>query len=370
MIPAMAGRLAIAIVAIAGCRSEDSAARDRLLGQLSDDAVAVVVAEGRAIAHPRIRGVLDVVASHWPPGMTCVVEAGFTSEQVGLSIDAASNITVLVATRADLSCAALSQREPGLWIATIGAGPDASATSVLDGERFARARSYLRTSPIAAVVLGDARIIAAAQPEPLEAWLAIDVAGAAGAAGAGSTSPAWAIADAITEGIGKLQADPSAAALAANLKVSRPGDTQVVVALDDAAGVDLAAAMRTALGWVDQRARPDPARFACPAESTGSVIACSNGTSFQVASLGRALGPIVAGGQVAPVVTDGAVTGLRLGAAVDALGLTIGDVVVAIDGRPVVSRAMFLQLLAQAHTEVTVTVRRGTTDKDLHFVER
>jgi hypothetical protein len=360
MITAMAGRLAIVLVAIAGCRSEESATRDRLLGQLPGDAVAVVVAEGRAIAHPRIRGVLDAVASHWPLGMACVVEAGFTSEQIGLSIDGKSNITVLVATRVDPTCAALSQREPGLWIATIGAGPGPAASSVLDGERFARARSYLRTSPIAAVVLGDARVIAAAAPEPLEAWVAIDA----------PPTPADAIARRITDQIGKLRADPSTAALAANLRLSRPGDSQVVVALDDAAGVDLAAAMHTALGWIEQRARPDPARFTCPAQSLWSEIACSNGTSFQVPSLGRALELIAARGQMEPVVTDGAVTGLRLGAAVDALGLVAGDVVVAIDGRPVVSRAMFLHLLAQAHTEAAVTVRRGTTDQDLHFVER
>jgi hypothetical protein len=31
---------------------------------------------------------------------------------------------------------------------------------------------------------------------------------------------------------------------------------------------------------------------------------------------------------------------------------------------------MFLHLLAPAHSEATVTVRRGTTDTDLHFVER
>jgi hypothetical protein len=367
MITAMAGRFAIVLVAVAACRSGDSTARDRLLGQLPGDAVTVVVAEGRAIAHPRFRGVLEVIASHWPRGMACVVEAGFTSEQVGLSIDGASNITVLVATRADPGCAALSQREPGLWIATIGAGPRRAAGSVLDGEPFARARSYLRTSPIAAVVLGDARMIAAAAPEPLQAWLTIDVPGVPAA---GSPSPAETIAHGIAAQIDKLRADPSTAALAANLALSRPAASQVLVALDDGPGIDLAAAMRTALGWIEQRARPDPARFVCPAEAIGSTITCSNGTSFRVPTLGRTLALIAGDGRLEPVVTDGAVTGLRLGAPVDAFGLVAGDVVVAIDGRPVGSRTMFLHLLAQARIEATVTVRRGTTESDLHFVER
>jgi S1-C subfamily serine protease len=52
------------------------------------------------------------------------------------------------------------------------------------------------------------------------------------------------------------------------------------------------------------------------------------------------------------------------------LGLVAGDVIVAIDGRLVVSRAMFLHLLADARTETRVTVRRRGTEKVLHFVER
>jgi len=154
------------------------------------------------------------------------------------------------------------------------------------------------------------------------------------------------------------------------LRLSRPAATQLVVTLEGTAGVDLAAAARTVMGWLDDRARPGEAGFACPAPAAGAEITCSNGTSYRVPSLHRTLQDIVVTGRPEPVVANGAVTGLRLAAAVAALGLSAGDVVVAIDGRLVVSRAMFLHLLAQAHTEATVTVRRGTIDKDLKFVER
>jgi hypothetical protein len=354
----LAVRVAICVmIGAVACRGPVPTARDRLLGELRGDAVTVVVADSRAISHSRIRAVLDVVAGQWPASMGCVLEAAYGGEQAALSIDRNRNVTVLVATTADPRCGALSQRAPGLWIATIGAGPAAAAPPVRDDARFARALPYLRTAPIAAVALGigDAHAIATAQPEPFEAWLAIDAPG-------GDE-----IEQAVQTQIDKLRGDPSAAAFAGKLQTSRAGN-QVVVRLASAPDLDLVAAARTVISWAEDRTRPDTARFTCP--DPGPDTNCSNGTTYQLGRLREELMMIIDTGQVTPVVESGVVTGLRLGAPVPHLGLDAGDVVVAVDGRPISSRAMFQRLVPRARGETTVMVRRGTTEQVLHFVER
>ena len=362
MILPMATRLAFCVAALAACRGAGPTARDRLLAEITGGATIVVVADGAALADPRGRAVLDVVAAQWPPGMGCVVEAALAADQAALAVDAGRNVTALLATAAAPICPALSQRAPGLWVATIGApaaAPGAGATSVLDDDRFARARRYLRTAPIAAVVLGvgDARAIATAQPQPLEAWLAIDTSGA---------PSGDALEQAVKLKIDQLQGDPQAAGLAARLSTSRAGD-QVVVRLDHADDVDLAAAARTMIGWADPhggpRTRPDTA---CADPARGG---CLDAATVTLRRLRDELLLIVSAGQAAPVVDSGAITGLRLAAAVPHLGLDAGDLVVAVDGRLVSSREMFARLLPQGR-EVRLLVRRGAADRVLRFVER
>jgi hypothetical protein len=221
-------------------------------------------------------------------------------------------------------------------------------------------------------MLGDVHLLATAQPEPFEAWLAVDER-------SGDPGAVDAFARAIAAQIARLRADPSTARLAAKLRLSRAGDTQVVVHLDDAAGVDLAAAARTVVGWAERPALAGAASFTCPAPGQAGAlgaggapadIACTDGTHFQARSLRAAVSLIATAGQPSAVVANGAVIGLRLARPVGPLGLVAGDVIVAIDGRLVVSRAMFLHLLADARTETRVTVRRRGTEKVLHFVER
>jgi hypothetical protein len=353
---ALVALTAFGALGLGACRRGEPTARERLLSKISGDAVTVVVADGPAISHPRIRGALDVVAAHRPASMACVLEAAFAADQVALSIDHAGNLNALVAAASRPSCAALSQREPGLWIATIGAAT-AVKTSVLDDPRFARARPYLTTEPIAAVSFGAFHVLAAAQPDPLDAWVAIDVAGTADA-----------VEQAVAEQVARMQRDPSTAAVASKLRTTRAGGGQLVIHLDGPIDGDLAVAARTVIAWIEERARPTAASFSCP--TPDPEVTCSNGTSFRVRSLPEELVKILTYGRPSSVVTNGVVTGLRLEEPVARFGLVTGDIITAMGGRLVVSRAFFAQWIARAEGTTTVTIRRGTTEKVLEFVER
>jgi len=336
-------------------------ARDRVLAALPADAEAVVVADGRALAHPRVRGVLDVLAGRWPASLACLIDAAVASDAVGITVDRASNVTALLALPRPPRCAALSQREPGLWIATLGAGPPAPTTALLADPRFARARPYLQASPIAAAVLGRVHLLAAAQPDPLDAWVAIDVPGGADA-----------VAASLADLLGQLRREPAVASLAARLRSTRPGPGQIVVELAGPVDSDLAAAVRIALAWADAGAprAATAAAFACPSPAGGIRCIDGNGTRYQVASLADDLAPIVSTGHPTPVVVNGLVTGLRLDAAVAGLGLQAGDVIVAMAGRVVTSRTMLADWIAHARLSTTVTVRRGAAEAVLQFAER
>jgi membrane-associated protease RseP (regulator of RpoE activity) len=235
---------------------------------------------------------------------------------------------------------------------------------VLDDPRFARARPYLTGAPVAVVVLGDVHVLAAAQPDPLDAWVAIDVAG--------SAEP---VAQAITARIAELAHDPAAAAVAGALRLERPAPSQLVVQLSgaptSAASAGLAAVVRAALVSADAERDRAPAAgrpFACPAP--GPEVACSGGTRYRLASVAYGLAPIVAAGRPAPVVVNGGVAGLRLRAAVPGLGLDAGDVIVAVSGRLVTSPTMLAERIADVGSATTVTVRRGTEEAVLEFAER
>lgn len=365
---ALAAAVAAAGLGLGACHRPLPTPRERVLAGLPGDAVAVVVADGPSLSHPRIRGAFDAVAARWPASLSCAADAAIASDAVAATVDRAGNTALVVALPRPPRCAALSQRAPGLWIATLGAGPPVQGTSVLDDPRFARARPYLTGAPIAAAVIGDVHVLAAAQPDPLDAWVAIDVPGSVEA-----------VAQAVAAQIAQLAREPGSAALAGTLRVERPDASQLVVRLsgDPAASPapagssgDLAAAVRAGLAWADAaRARPPAgAPFRCPAPGPG--VTCAGGTRYRVTSLASDLVPIVGAGRPTPVVVNGSVTGLRLGAAVPGLGLDTGDEIVAVAGRLVSSRSMLADRIAHARAAVTVTVRRGAEEAVLEFAER
>ena len=355
--------ISVAVAAIAGSAACHRApgARARVLAELPGDAVVAVVADGRALAHPQLRGVLDVVAAHWPASLGCVIDAAVASDAAGLTVDGAGNTMVALALSRAPRCAPLSQRVSGLWIATLGAGPPPSAGALRDAPGLARARPYLETSPIAAVALGpELHVLAAAQPEPLDAWLAID-----------ARSGADAVTSAVAGQLAKLAGDPRTAALAAAVRTARPAPTQIVVRVAGVPGGELAPAARalwTSLTASEPPPNPPPTAFTCPAPAPG--ITCAGGTRYEVESLAADLAPIVTVGRPLPVVGNGSVTGLRIAAPIPALGLVPGDVIVAMAGRVVNSRTLLADWISRARGATTVTIRRGESAVELQFSER
>src|SRR5262245_11866279 len=119
----LATAVAVAGLGLGACDRPPPTPRERVLAGLPGDAVAVVAADGQALSHPRIRGALDTVAARWPASLSCAVDAAVASDAVAATVDRAGNTALLVALSRPPHCAALSQRAPGLWIATLGAGP-------------------------------------------------------------------------------------------------------------------------------------------------------------------------------------------------------------------------------------------------------
>ncbi len=355
-IPVLAG----VVAGSAAChRAPD--ARARVLAELPGDAIVAVVADGRALAHPQLRGVLDVVAARWPASLGCVIDEAVARAAAGRTVDGAGNTPVGRALPRAPRCPPLSQRASGVWLATLGEGPSPSAGALRDAAWLSRARPYLEASPIAGVVRGtELHVLAAAQPEPLDAWLAID-----------ARSGADAVASAVAGQLARLAGDPQTAALAAAVRTARPAPTQIGVRIAGASGGALAPAARalwTSLTASESITDRPSTPFACPAPAPG--ITCTGGTRYEVESLATDLAPIVTVGRPLPVVGNGSVTGLRIAAPIPALGLAPGDVIVAMAGRVVNSRTLLADWIARARGATTVTIRRGESAVELQFSER
>lgn len=299
-----------------------------MLAQLPADREWVIAAGADALATPALARALDVVRGRVAPSLGCVLDAARGADAVAVAVDHANAPTIAIATPARLaSCPALSQIGPELWLAS---SVPVSAPSVLVDPRWQRARPALVAAPIAvAGDLDDHRVVGALVVEPRRGWLAIDAPGEAVAnrelrafVGDGSA--------AVTRHGGQLVADLSA--------------------LEPAELVRSRLAVRDAVPVT----RPTPAPVHCDA---APVITRCDGRTVRVVSVRAAAAQLVAG-ELAAVVENGEVRGVRLGG--DALVLARGDVVVALDGRPVTSAAAARALAARASSPLTVVVRRGT----------
>jgi hypothetical protein len=233
----------------------------------------------------------------------------------------------------------------------------AHGASVLDAGRFERARPYLLASPIAAAIArAGGTIVAAAQPEPLDAWLVFDT----------TPSLAEAAHARIAGAVAQLAKRPVTGPFAQHVEVTRTG-AQVRATLHGPVDADLALAVRLAIDELEPVAVP-PEPWPCP-PPTFPVARCAPGPVFTVTSVVEALRPLQAQ-RLEPVIGNTRVRGLRLTGAVPALGLLAGDVLVGVDGRPLGERA---QLDARALPEakrLELVVDRGGVATTVSIVAR
>jgi hypothetical protein len=349
----------LALASLAACHrraAPGAGARARVLAQLPADARAVIAADGHALAHPRARSVIDLLAPRWPARMGCVIDAMYVADEVAVAIGPRGT-TVALATAATPDCPALAHVDDGLWIATLGAGTVARGASVLDDARFDRARPYLLASPIAAAIeRAGGTIVAAAQPEPLDAWLVFDATPALAEAAHARVAGA----------VAQLAKRPVTGPFAQHVEVTRTG-AQVRATLHGPVDADLALAVRLAIDELEPvDAPPDP--WPCPAP-TFPVARCIPGPVFTVTSVFEALRPLQAQ-RLEPVIANTRVRGLRVTDAVPALGFRAGDVLIGAGGRPLGARAQLDALAVPEAKRLELVVDRGGVATTVSLVAR
>ena len=356
----MISRALWALAAVAACGGNARPARDRVLDKIPAGVTAVIAADARALAHPRLRAIVDVVRGELPAGLDCVVDAVLAGDHVAAGLGAAGDITIALVTRAHVRCPALGRGEDDVWIATIGAGAPASGSSVLTADEHGRARPFLRDAPVALVAArGSVRVLATAQPEPLAAWAAFDAA---------DIPAATALARAVETAIKSAAASEAIAPIAAAVRVERTG-SQVVARLG-ATDADLGVAMRAVLDRV--HAVPPARAFPCPDRARPPVVRCEQRTTehnrLEVYSLASVVEELVAARKEA-VIVGGRVAGVRLRDSLAAYGLASGDTLVAIDGRRLTSVDDAASLLGRVRERTALVVARAERLGTIELVE-
>ncbi|CAN5917459.1 hypothetical protein BH11MYX3_BH11MYX3_39340 [soil metagenome] len=347
----------LALASSAACPGRTAPPRDRVLSRIPADSQIVIAADGPALAGPRMRAVVDVLRPRWPTRFGCVIDAALAGDHLAVGITAERDLTVVIASRAAITCPSLSNLGAGLWTATLGAGKPAVTDSVLTGDEHARARSYLRTAPIAvSIALPGVKILAAMSAEPLEGWLAID-----------TLAVASALAEQKVRGVvDRLARTDATARFAAAIEISHDGP-QVIARLTGPVDADLSLAARTIVDWYTASAVRSAVGFACPPLGP-LIVACSNGTSLGVSSLGAALAPLVEA-PVAAIIENERVAWLRLDAAVPTLGLRRGDLLLAVDGRRLTSAAQLAGQLRGARQRASIMIQRDAVTTTLELAE-
>jgi hypothetical protein len=344
----MISRLAWAVLAVA-CGGQAVPDRDGVLSKIPATAIVVVAADGRALAHGRIRPLVDALRPELPAALGCVIDAALACDHVAVGIGADRAFTIAIATRAPVKCRALSKLPDGTWVATLGDGlVRADGASVATDPRFARARPYLGRAPIAlAAELAGGKVIATAQPQPLEAWLAFDADSAATATAAEARA---------RDHLARLAKNPATAPLA-GIAVTRSG-SQVKVTLAGAPAGDLGLAAKAVLAREREVAAPPP--IGCPGQVASPVVECKAAT-FRLPARAELATEL----SLAAVVSNGSLVGFRLGRPLAQLGLVAGDLIVAVDGRLVTALGPVRAAFAR---DASFTIRRGRTEGVIRLV--
>lgn len=345
----------VSFLALATCASRTPAERERAVSKLPAHARLIAAADGPALAP--FRPVIDAARPLVPRTLDCVLDAAMTSEAVAVGVTPGVGATVVIVTRAHVArCTPLSRIADDTFVATVGAGSiaDSPAASPLGDARWARAKKYLVDDPIAfALAQEDMRALAAAQADPLDAWLAIDAADVP------------AVERAIRGWI-ERQRTTSLQPFVDKLAIETRGNQLLVrsTALDAS---ELASAVAELLRSLDAPApRPAATPFTCPTLG-GDIVRCTDGTRLVVRSLAGALRGLVVG-QATPVIAGGDVIGIRLGADARML-LRRGDIILGLDGHRITSAAQLRDLAGHVERQATLAVRRDGIDTILELSE-
>lgn len=332
-------------MAASACSSRTPPERERALQHIPAQAHVIVAADGPALATPVFRAILDAARPHIPVTLGCVVDAATTAESIAVGVTLDAGTTIVLRTRAVVSrCPALSQIAEDTWTATIGAGAlaESRATSMLAESRWDRARPYLVREPFAlAIELPALRAIAVAQPDPIDAWIAIDAADTGAAESA------------VRGHLARYQ-QPATLDLANKLAIARAG-TQVTVQADRLTADDLAALVSDLLLAAERGPDAAPVVFTCPPPGNG-IVSCHDGTQLKVSSVAelvRELGTVDA----APVAAGGDIIGIRLIGDPPRL-LRRDDVLLGINASRVTESRQLAQIAASLDGHASVAVRR------------
>ena len=309
------------------------------------------------LASPTFRKIIDSTRGKLPSDLGCVIDTALSGEAVAVAVDPHIGTTIVVVTRAAVaSCDALSKLGNDRYVATIGGGSLVSdrKQSVLGDPQWAWARDYLLSNPLAiAAELPARRMLAVAQPDPLDGWVAIDALEATTVdKELNELAARWR-----REGWSKL---------GTKLVTKRSG-AQVIARLDKP-DVDDVVALVNELTRDDATAVAKPDPFACPPTSD-SIKSCDAKThKLVVASTKQTLASMTRG-EMEPVIDNGDIAGIRLLA--DApLILRKGDIVLGLDSRRVGTQEQLASMVEAVGPTATLAFRRDGIDLTVTISEQ
>jgi hypothetical protein len=298
--------------------------------------------------------VIDAIRPRFPADLGCVIDAAMTSQAVAIASDPRIGTTIAIVSRAFVgNCPALSNIGPELYVATIGGGALSDRKeSVLEDPQWARAREYLLHDPIAiAAELPGRRIVAVAQPDPLDGWMAIDAA-----------NPT-AVEAQINELVAHWRAT-SNAQLATKLRNTRKG-AQVLVRIDPLDVDDLVALATDLLRSQDAVAETNLPALVCPPLDE-NIKSCKDG-QLAVGSVQWAL-LAMTNVDMVPVVAGGDIAGLRLVGDAHLL-LHAGDIILGVNNRRLTTKQQLSAFMTDPGKTADVAIRRDGLDLVIRLSE-
>ena len=307
------------------------------------------------LASPNFRKVIDGTRGKLPSVLGCVIDAAQTGEAVAVAIDPKVGTTIVVITRAVANCDALSKLGGDRYVATIGGGSLVTERkqSVLGDPRWAWARDYLLSNPVAiAAELPARRILAVAQPDPLDGWVAIDALEAT-------------IVDKELNELAARWRSEGWSQLGTKLKTQRSG-AQVIARLDNPQ-VDDVIGLINELAHVDSPPAKPPA-FDCPA--AGDLIkSCDARTHKLVVTSTKQMLESMTRADMEVVIDSGDIGGLRLVADAKQI-LHKGDIVLGLDSRRVGSQEQLDGMVAAIGKTAALAIRRDGVDLTVSISEQ